>query len=278
MPENDKKLSRNITWYKLMKISFSDNFWQPESAGTHGVSELSREITLVFEDETILVVNKPAGLLSQPSEKLHESVLTWAAEHTFPLPVFLVHRLDRPVSGLLVIAKSAAVQTDLIRQMASGSFQKIYWAVVSPAPAKNSDQLTDFICKNSRERKSLVATKKTSQSLQAILTYEVVESKMIDNKSLALLKVSLQTGRFHQIRLQLSAAGFPIVGDHKYGDLQHWPFQTPKPYFPALQAMQIKFKHPFTKQIIKFTAPIPSSWPWNQFELFHRIHAVADGV
>ncbi len=259
-----------------MKLSFDSQNWtraQPSQTSEQPVAVGSVEPRVVFEDDWMLVVEKPAGLPVQPDRAGSANLLEVLRQDRNSGDLFLVHRLDRPVFGLVVLAKSAKVQTALTRQMASREFRKTYRCVVEKGPEADYGVLTDLLIKQGNQNVSHVVDRQTagSQAREARLSFQVLERTQTAGQMLCLLQIELDTGRHHQIRVQLSHAGWPIVGDQKYNS-GTGPDKQPI----ALQAWTITLTHPVNGQILEFQASTPTLWPWNLFDLSHRICARSD--
>jgi len=247
-------------------LSFDASFWdQPRSPVRQKRSSPAQlPVPVVFEDETILVVAKPAGLAVQPDKAGSDNVLDQLQESHPRDPLFLVHRLDRPVAGLVVLAKTAAAQTALTRHMARGEFRKVYRALVSPAPQQPSGQLVNDLVKLPGQNTSRVvaAQDPVKDKKTARLSFQVAGRITWQGQDLAWLTVELMTGRHHQIRVQLSHLGCPIINDGKYGS----QFLEAKPGQIALQAAQVSFLHPLSQQRLIFQLPPPDQEPWTLFK------------
>lgn len=225
---------------------------------------------VLYEDNHLLVVNKPAGWVSQgalPDAKslLDEATNYIRAKYQKPGNVFLgvVSRLDKSVSGVTVIARTSKAAARLSEQFRDREVGKTYWAVVSdfkpPAPPTHSPtQLRHWLVQNEHDPTVRVVSPQTRGAKEAILNYQPL-AELAPN--IHLLQIELQTGRKHQIRVQLAQAGFPIVGDRKYGSSQ--PFHAGI----MLHAVSLHIQHPTQKQPdsqlpleLHFTAPLPKSW------------------
>ena len=174
-----------------------------------------------------------------------------------------VNRLDRPVSGLVVIAKTAAAQTALTRQMGERLMDKYYLAVVCGKPEPAEGQLTDFLIKNERLNRSRVAGPGQSGAKQAQLAYRLIaEPVLAEETVLSLLRIELLTGRHHQIRVQAAHAGWPLWGDTKYNPV----FQRAGGWHDvALLAAGLSFRHPASGKKLTFELPLPEQYPFNFF-------------
>ncbi|MBU5430672.1 RluA family pseudouridine synthase [Kineothrix sp. MSJ-39] len=167
-----------------------------------------------YEDKDLLVVYKPAGLATQSARVTSPDLVSAVTRHLKGAPVYVVHRLDQPVEGLLVLAKTKQAAAGLNKQLLAGTLNKQYYALVHWAeelPAEGT--LVDYLWKNPQTQKAEIVAQASGKGKQAKLQYRLL-TKEADT---ALLDVRIETGRFHQIRAQLAHAGFPILGDQKYG-------------------------------------------------------------
>jgi len=217
-------------------------------------------LQVLFEDNHIVIVNKRAGDISQGDKTgdkpLSDVVKAYIKEkYNKPGDVFLgvVHRLDRPTSGVIIFARTSKALERLNKMLRDKTIKKTYWAVVKNQPTKEQDTLTNFLKKNPKNNKSTAYSKEIDGSKKAILHYKTL--KKLDNYSL--LEIDLETGRHHQIRCQLSAIGEPIKGDLKYGFNR-----SNKDGSIHLHARRINFTHPVSKEIIQITAPVPNDVIW----------------
>jgi 23S rRNA pseudouridine1911/1915/1917 synthase len=216
-----------------------------------------------YEDNHLLVLYKPAGLVMQRDHKSKASLLELAKawikmRYNKPGRVFggLVHRLDAPVAGVVVLARTSKAASRLSAQFRDGGVEKIYLAVVVGAPPKEEDRLVHHLVREGRFSKP--ADKPSDGSRIANLRYRLQARH--DRRSL--LTVRLETGRRHQIRTQLSAIGCPIQGDIHYGApdaMAHGRI--------ALLAHKLRFNHPTRGTRLQFTSPVPKGWPWPDVEL-----------
>tara|TARA_R110000787_G_scaffold127817_2_gene239276 strand:+ start:2312 stop:2998 length:687 start_codon:yes stop_codon:yes gene_type:complete len=218
-------------------------------------------LEVLFEDNHIVIVNKRAGDIVQGDKTgdkpLSDVVKEYIKEkYNKPGEVFLgvVHRLDRPTSGIIIFARTSKALERLNKMLRERTISKTYWAVVKNHPEKEKDTLISFLKKNPKNNKSTVFSKETDGSKKAILHYSVV--KKLDNYSL--LEIDLETGRHHQIRAQLSSIGSAIKGDLKYG-----ASRSNKDGSIHLHARKIALIHPVSKESILLTAPIPDEVIWN---------------
>lgn len=218
-------------------------------------------LQILYEDNHIIIVNKRAGDIVQGDKTgdkpLSDVVKEYIAEkYNKPGNVYLgvVHRLDRPTTGLVIFAKTSKVLPRLNALFASKDISKTYWAIVKNKSAKEKDILIDWLKKNPKNNKSYAYKKEVAHSKKAILHYEVI--KKLQNYFL--LEIRLETGRHHQIRSQLYNIGCPIKGDLKYGfDRSNEDGSI------HLHARHISFIHPVKKEPIKITAPLPTDVIWD---------------
>ena len=225
-------------------------------------------MNVVYEDNHIIIVNKQSGEIVQGDKTgdrpLSDIVKDYIKEkYQKPGAVFLgvVHRLDRPVSGLVVFARTSKALTRLNKMFAEGEVHKTYWALVKNAPQKTEDTLTHWLVRNEKQNKSYAYATEKPNAKKAILKYRLIGKS--DNYSL--LEVQLMTGRHHQIRCQLAAMGCPIKGDLKYGA----PRSNPDGSI-SLQSHRVEFIHPVSKERITVEAPLPDDPLWQAFAIFFQ--------
>lgn len=225
------------------------------------------ESRVLFEDNHLLVINKRPSELVQGDKTGDASLLDEAADYlkwkgNKPGAAFigLVHRIDRPVSGVLLLAKTSKALSRLTMQLKDKNWHKTYLAIVKNIPPKPTDKLIHFLKKNEKQNKSYDVSAETPGAKQAILEYTLLAKA--DHYSL--LQINLLTGRHHQIRAQLAAIGCPVKGDLKYGAKRSNPDAS-----ISLHAWKLSFQHPVTKAMLTFQAPLPQDEPWPVFaELF----------
>ncbi len=218
-------------------------------------------LQVLYEDNHILVVNKRPGDIVQGDKTgdipLSEVVKRYIAEkYDKPGAVYLgvVHRIDRPTSGIVVFARTSKALTRLNKMFSERKTQKTYWAVVKNSPKQSSEKLIHFLKRNPKQNKSYAYTKEIPDSKKAILIYKLL--KKLDRYFL--LEIDLETGRHHQIRAQLSAIGCPIKGDLKYGfDRSNSDGSI------HLHARKIIFEHPVKKEELTIIAPPPKDPIWD---------------
>lgn len=217
-------------------------------------------MNVVYEDNHIIIVNKQSGEIVQGDKTgdtpLSDIVKQYIKEkYNKPGNVFLgvVHRLDRPVSGLVVFAKTSKALSRLNEKFRTGDVHKTYWAIVKKNDIAPEATLTDWLTRNERQNKSYAHNREVPGAKKAVLSYKV--RSMSDNYML--LEVRLMTGRHHQIRCQLAHMGCPIKGDLKYGS----PRSNPDGSI-SLMSRRVEFVHPVSKETIAVEAPVPDDRLW----------------
>ncbi len=206
---------------------------------------------IIFQDKDIIVCVKPAGVLST-DEPGGVPDLVRTALGDPAANVRTVHRLDQTVSGLMVLARRSKAASELSRQIREGEFQKEYVAVIHGTPTEDKGELRDLLLRNKQERKTYVVQTPGKDVQEAILTYRVLNQ----TEELTRVRIQLQTGRTHQIRVQFSSRGFPLVGDRKYGN----PEETCN---IALWSYRLAFKHPYSGKDMEFILEPPQIYPWS---------------
>lgn len=212
-------------------------------------------MTVLYEDNHIIAVNKTSSEIVQGDktgdEPLSEILKKYLKEkYNKPGEVFLgvTHRLDRPVSGVVVFAKTSKALTRLNEMFRNQEVKKTYWAIVKNRPEETEGRLEHYLVRNEKQNKSVAHSKMVPNAKKASLSYKLISHS--DNYFL--LEVQLETGRHHQIRCQLAKMGCPIKGDLKYG----FPRSNPNGGI-SLHARYVEFVHPVSKQLIQITAPCP---------------------
>lgn len=218
---------------------------------------------VIYEDNHIIIVNKAPGEIVQGDktgdEPLVETIKRWIKEkYNKPGNVFcgVVHRLDRPVGGLVVFAKTSKALARMNEMFRDGKVHKTYLAISRNRPPKEADRLTGYIRSVERNNKSYFTPGPEHGAKEAALSYRYLGA----SDRYHLMEVHLETGRKHQIRVQLSSIGCPIRGDLKYGDKRSNPDGS-----ISLRAHRVRFEHPVSGKIIDVTAPLPTDPLWQSF-------------
>ena len=217
------------------------------------------KINIIYEDNHLLVIEKPINIPVQKDSTNDIDLMTMLKDYrkhheNKPGEAYLglVHRLDRPVGGIMVFAKTSKAASRLSEQIRTNKFHKTYLAVVQNTPPKEGE-LIDYLVKNEKENISYVTTNSTGK-------YSKLEYKVIDTTdNLSLIRINLLTGRSHQIRVQFSSRNYPLVGDSKYGN-------NPNNINIALFSESISFIHPPPKEELTFTLNKPNRYPFNIFK------------
>ena len=220
-------------------------------------------ISVLYEDNHLIAVNKNAGDITQGDKTgdtpLPDKVKVWLKEkYNKPGNVFcgVIHRLDRPTSGVVLFAKTSKALTRMNALFRTKEVEKIYWAIVEKKPTKKEDTLINFLAKNDKQNKSYVSNESNPKAKKAILHYHCIG----ESDRYALLEITLETGRHHQIRCQLSNAGMTIKGDVKYG-----ANRSNKDGSISLHARYLYFTHPVSKEKIAISAHPPKDNLWDYF-------------
>lgn len=217
---------------------------------------------VVYEDNHLIIVYKESGEIVQGDKTgdtpLSETIKAYIKDkYHKPGAVFLgvVHRLDRPVSGLVIFARTSKALARLNDMFRRGDIHKTYWAITQNAPPVEQDTLTSWLQRNERQNKSYVYDKEVPNSKKAVLNYQLRSS----SDRYCLIEVELLTGRHHQIRAQLSHIGCPIKGDLKYGAKRSNPDGS-----ISLLSCKVEFVHPVSKKNIILNSPIPDDKLWRE--------------
>jgi 23S rRNA pseudouridine1911/1915/1917 synthase len=220
---------------------------------------------VLYEDNHIIAVNKNCSEIVQGDKTGDRTLADMVKDYLKdkyqkPGDVFLgvTHRLDRPVSGVVLFAKTSKALTRLNEMFRNGDIHKTYWAIVKNRPQKDEDTLTNWLVRNEKQNKSYAYDKEVANSKLAKLAYKVIAR----STTYYLLEVNLMTGRHHQIRCQLAKMGCPIKGDLKYG-----ADRSNSNGGISLHARRICFVHPVSKKDIILDAPLPSDKLWNAFDV-----------
>ena len=219
-------------------------------------------ISILYEDNHLLVVVKPPNLLSQGDSTGDPDLLTLMKGYirdTYDKPgnvyLGLVHRLDRPVGGVMVFAKTSKAASRVGEQIKEGDFGRSYLAIVEGHPKDTKGSLRNYLLKDPKTNIVKVVKPGIAGAQEARLDYQVIDM----TSSVSLVKIKLRTGRSHQIRVQMAELGHPLVGDQRYGRRGNQRQQI------ALWAEEVMFIHPTTKEPLKFSNKPPSVPPWTQF-------------
>lgn len=224
---------------------------------------MNTKIPIIFEDNHILVVEKPPNILSQGDRTGDKDILTLLKEdikvrYNKPGNVYLglVHRLDRPVGGVMIFAKTSKAASRLSDQIRRRVLKKTYMAVIHGIPLKKNYTLTDYLLKNTKTNRVCVVNESTEGAKKAVLDYELINT----TENFSLVKINLHTGRPHQIRVQFSNIGHPLYGDQRYGQkINRKGDQI------ALWSHEIICEHPTLKKEMRFESFPSKSEPWNWF-------------
>ncbi len=221
-------------------------------------------MNILYEDNHLIIVNKRCGEIVQADKTgdipLEQAIKDYLKnKYGKPGEVFLgvTHRVDRPVSGIVVFARTSKALTRINQMFQNKAVQKTYWAIVKELPPEESGTLTDYIWRNTRTNRSYCYSEEHPGAKKAVLHYRHLAS----SENYHLLEIDLETGRHHQIRCQLTTVGCPIRGDLKYG----YPRSNPDGGI-SLHARRIRFKHPVKDEEINLTAPLPDDNLWKAFE------------
>lgn len=222
-------------------------------------------IRVYYEDNHILVVHKPAGLPVQRDRSGDADFLELLKEdlklrYEKPGNVYLglVHRLDRPVSGIMVFAKTSKAASRISEQVRTHRMEKVYFAVIYGKLEKKSATLQDFLYKDEKNNRVSIVPENFPNAKYAELEYNMVDFQ----KGYSLVEIRLISGRPHQIRVQFSGRGYPLLGDVKYGNPDKNPLES-----LALFSYKLRLEHPTLKKRMEFVAEIPFQFPWNLFEI-----------
>ncbi len=221
-------------------------------------------VKVIYEDNHLLVVEKPVNILSQGDDTNDKDMVNLLKnyvkeKYNKPGNVFigLVHRLDRPVGGVMVFAKTSKAASRLSEQVRNKTFKKTYRAVIHGTMNKKEDTLKDYLYKNKKTNMVSVVNKNHKDSKNAELNYETLQAK----NNFSLVQIDLKTGRPHQIRVQFASRKHPLFGDQRYGQNINKVGQQ-----IALWSYKIEIDHPTTKEKMEFICEPPKEHPWNLFD------------
>lgn len=225
------------------------------------ITEISNGVKVLYEDNHIIVAIKPAGVLSQSDGSKSPDMLTILKayikeKYQKPGEVYLglVHRLDRPVSGVMVFARTSKAASRLSEQIRTRKVEKLYRCVVNGV-LKGEGRLENYISKDDDKNIVTVIDTEKPGFKACYLDYKALASK----DGMTLIEVKLGTGRSHQIRAQMAHSGHPLIGDQKYGKADNRCKDI------ALESYKLSFEHPVKREFITFEAPVPSGYPWSLF-------------
>ena len=230
--------------------------------------EMKKHVPVLYEDNHLLVVEKPVNVPTQGDSSGDLDLLTMLKEdlkarYDKPGNVYLglIHRLDRPVGGVMVFAKTSKAASRLSEQVRNHSFVKVYYAVLHGTPKPQKGRLEHYLAKDKVKNIVRVVDPSDKEGKQAILEYYILE-EIKDRTPLSLAEIQLLTGRSHQIRVQFSSIGHPLFGDQKYGAEINKPGQQ-----IALWSHEIRLLHPTKKEEMAFISNPPDQYPWNLFSI-----------
>jgi len=222
------------------------------------MARFDNQIKILYEDNHLLGVYKPAGMLTQGDRTGDLSLLDWAKEwikarYVKPGRVFLglIHRLDRPVAGAVLFARTSKAASRLSAQIRGHKIEKLYWAIVHGRPRPAEGKSEAYLART--RNKSILTGPHDPSGQWAVLHYKVLESRA----SFSLVEVTLVTGRHHQIRCQLAALGHPVLGDLKYGSTHSLPSRA-----IGLLSKRLTCHHPTRDMDVAIESPMPEDWPW----------------
>lgn len=221
-------------------------------------------VKVIYEDNHLLVVEKPVNILSQgddTNDKDMVNLLKQYVKEKYNKPgnvyIGLVHRLDRPVGGVMVFAKTSKAASRLSEQVRNKTFKKTYRAVIHGTMNKENDTLKDYLYKNKKTNMVSVVNKNHKDAKNAELSYETIENK----NGFSLVEIDLKTGRPHQIRVQFASRRHPLFGDQRYGQNVNKVGQQ-----ISLWSYKIEIDHPTTKEKMEFICEPPKEYPWDLFK------------
>lgn len=209
---------------------------------------------IVYEDNALLIVHKPVGIATETARvgqaDLVSELKNYRKRKGEDTYIGVVHRLDQPVEGLLVFAKDGKTAKRLSDGLREGTLTKKYVALVAGVPGTTEGELTDYLCRDGRTNLSRVVPKETKEAREASLCWRMLQH----NDVFSLLEIELYTGRHHQIRVQMAHAGFPLLGDFKYGSASSRELSRQAAVnSTALLAYEIRLMHPVTGEEMKFS-------------------------
>lgn len=221
-------------------------------------------VEVLYSDNHLIAVNKPNNIPVQGDETNDKSLIDYVKEYikeTYNKPgevyLGLVHRIDRPVSGLVLFARTSKALSRMNEMFRENEVKKTYWAIVKNAPPQHQATLKHYLTRDTKKNKAFCYNKQVADSKLSELSYQIIAK----STNYTLLEVDLKTGRHHQIRAQLSTIGSPIKGDLKYNAQRSNPDGG-----IDLHSRAMSFLHPVRKEMITITAPVPNQNLWKEFE------------
>lgn len=206
---------------------------------------------IIFEDQHLAVVNKPAGLLSQEDVSGDAHLVDWLRKHFGREYVGTIHRLDRNTSGVMIFAKRTKAASRLAEALRENKIQRTYLAWLH-GTIRDPQKWVHWLLKDEAKNHVKVVSQKTRDAKEAILNLKPIRYAEVKGVKLTLAEIELETGRSHQIRVQCAVKGFPIAGDPKYGKDNDQLFPR-----PALHSFRVTFQHPMTSETVSFVCPLP---------------------
>lgn len=227
-------------------------------------------LNILYEDKDILVAEKPAGIESQSAKSFEPDMVSEVKKHIHSLSpglkepyVGVIHRLDKPVGGMMVYAKTKSAAESLSRQVSGHQMEKTYLAAVCGKPVENFGTYVDYLWKDGKNNCSKIVDKGIKDAKRAELSYRVLDTVLKDGEEYSLLEIRLETGRHHQIRVQMAGHGTPLLGDRKYNPDFKKAGQGEN---VALFACSLSFVHPVTKK--KMTYRLQPKGRWTEMFLW----------
>lgn len=234
--------------------------------------------TILYEDTDLIVCTKPAGIASQDEKGIQPALTDLLKQHLTKQSnkkgnpyLGIVHRLDKPVGGVMIYAKNKTAAAALSKQITNNQIKKHYYAVLCNVPKESSATLTNFLSYDKKNNRSIICTSSSSEAKKAELSYQIIDQVSLQQEnqnspsSLTLVDILLKTGRHHQIRVQFSHIGCPLYGDLKYNSVPELMFfSSQKISSIALYSYCLEFFHPKTKEIMQFSC-LPTGEIWNLF-------------
>lgn len=225
------------------------------------------KLNILYEDNHLLVVEKPVNMPVQEDSSKDLDLLNLAKKYLVkkynkPGDAFLglVHRLDRPVGGVILFAKTSKAASRVSNEIRLNRLDRVYYTIVRGQPMKSKATLTDYLLKDTKTNMTSVVKKSNKDAKKAVLDYEVISKNR--KEDLSLLRVKLHTGRSHQIRVQLAYMGHPIYGDQRYGYKVNKVGQQ-----ISLWAHELGVKHPTKDEIVTVQSKFPNEYPWSLFNI-----------